>query len=162
MSHMTSQDIRAEDDIANVRIIPTYVCSGPTTCVSISRSKYKDLVGRYIVSEGEGITIAPDDEILESSPFAALVPEKFASKKKPVEASRLSEPKGLKFSKVSSDGAKGAPRKIGAKSDAAPARLRGHLGNTGPQVSFECWNVSVTFRHHFVVSLALKLRRPSL
>ena len=144
-----------EDDITKVRIIPTYMCSGPTTCVSISRSVYKELVGRYVVSDREGITIEPDDDVNEPSRFAALKSEKDAPKKKPVEASRLPVPKGDNVSKESSDGTKGAPRKIELKNDAAPARLRGHLGNTGPQVScpqvsLQCWTVMVTFRDHSV------------
>ena len=139
-----------EDDITKVRIVPTCMCSGPTTCVSISRSVYKELVGRYVLSHGEGITIAPDDDVNEPSPFAAPKSKKDAPKKKPVEASRLPVPKGENVSKVSSDGTKGALRKMESKNDAAPARLRENLGNTGPQVSFQCWTVIVTFHDHSV------------
>ena len=155
MFDMISQDLRVEDDITKVRIIPTYMCSGPTTCVSISRSVYKELVGRYVVSDGEGITIAPDDQVNAPSPFLAPKSKNDAPKKKPVEAARLPVPKGENLSKASSDGTKGAPRKMELKNDSAPARLRGHLGNTGPQVScpqvsLQCWTVMVTFRDHSV------------
>jgi len=132
------QDPKVEEDITKVHISPTYVCSGPTTCVSISRSVYKELVGRYVISDVEGMPIAPDDDMDESSPFAAIMPAKAAPKKKPVEVPRLSVPKAVKVANVPSDGAAGAPHKMRVKNDGAPARLRGQLGNTGPQVYLKC------------------------
>eukprot|EP00802_Teleaulax_amphioxeia_P001199 Tamp_01200.p1 GENE.Tamp_01200~~Tamp_01200.p1 ORF type:complete len:459 (-),score=57.53 Tamp_01200:3199-4575(-) len=132
------EDPKVEEDITKVHISPTYVCSGPTTCVSISRSVYKELVGRYVISDVEGMPIAPDDDMDESSPFAAIMPAKAAPKKKPLEVPRLSVPKAVKVANVPSDGAAGAPHKMRVKNDGAPARLRGQLGNTGPQVYLKC------------------------
>jgi hypothetical protein len=130
------EEAEVTENITKVTIPPTFLALGPTTCISISRDAYCALVGHAVSDEKKCRIDASDEETIFESPFSALAGKPKADKKQSnVRPSGLKKVRGVPAKKVAFSAKSSKSGAVSSKADdiAIPSRLRGNLGNTGPE-----------------------------
>ena len=152
---LLKQDPKVES-VSHVRMCPTFISSGATTCLTVSRSLYNSLVGRYVPQDTDDISRALSCDGNEQSPLGTLLPPSGEGKKgngdgrkTELKVPKLSVPKigsharepyksKAKYLKPQGAGARqkndGTNASDAHKRNAEDVQLRGDIGKNGPQV----------------------------